>query len=612
MTRLHRYDQRATRVCAVTPYSQKHVCTAVQGARWDSKWVSPVDPAQRGGAWSWPIASLPSLLRAFPDLTTDDPTLRLAIVRGASINVARARTRERAAHLVAAQPWQAPHASGLVLHAHQSAALLRTCSAGGSRALYHETGTGKTITAGEWLDAFVRAEPGMEVGVVVCPVTLVRAAWIPDLMRWFPQIPWVDLREQKKGQDREYAVRDMVQRRGRAVAIVNYEAVRTDQSVRRVLAGAAVAFDECSKIKDAKSQVTGAVRELAPTLRACLLLSGTPAPNSPMEYYPQMKVLASVAMHDPFPGTLTQFRDRYCTTSTLTRRDGSPVLDGKGRPVIKVKFDDAKLDEFHARMTPVCEWVKKSECIDLPEKVYVRVPIDLDPSTAARYAEMRDAMQVSIVNHYGEQLSQHAQNALAQLMRLRQITAGFVPMNAAAWVAGNEREQVMVPLGREKVDWLLEFVEDNPNDRVLVWTQFKFETNRVVEALMERGVAVDFVDGSVVDSERAGKIDAFKRGDTRVLIAHPMTMQYGVSLPGVSLSVFMSCSHSLEQYAQAQDRIHGIGRGDASRHSTFYSLVGRANGRATVDDEIQDCLDGKKELLTLVFDLDASRRAAAT
>jgi len=179
-------------------------------------------------------------------------------------------------------------------------------------------------------------------------------------------------------------------------------------------------------------------------------------------------------------------------------------------------------------------------------------------------------------------------------------------------VSGEDVAQVMVPLGREKLDWLLEFVGDT-NDRVLVWTQFQFEIQRVLKSLRENKVSCDFIDGTVLDTQRAPILDRFRAGDLQVVLAHPGTMQYGVSLPGVSLSVFLSCSHSCEQYLQAQDRIHGIGRGDVNKHSTFYKLLAKTNGgEDTVDQEIQACLDGKGELLSMVFRLDAQQRKKTT
>lgn len=605
MILLERFDAKAARLCAQTPYSTKDAARTIPGARWDANWKHPSDPNRQAKVWHWPTSSLPAILRAFPDVATRDPLITRGMERAREINAGREATRAACLALVGQRPWEQTTPSGLKLHAHQRNAVLHVMQGGGARALYLATGTGKTPAAGMVLSLLVQPIEGMRVGVVVCPVTLVRAAWLPDMSRFFPDMPLVDLRDEKKGHDREYAVHDMVNRKGRAVAVVNYEAVRTDANVRRVMSGAMVVLDECSKIKDPKATITEVMREIAPTFRGVVLLSGTPAPNNILEYLPQMKVLAACSDYDPFPGTQTHTMETYCDRRAVASRFDPK----KGERVDVMAFvpKPEMVAQFHARMQPVAEWLTKEECVDLPPKQFVKVPIDLERTTAARYCEMRDLMEIAIVDQYGATLRQHATNALAKLMRLRQITAGFVPAYPQAWAAGTDDAQVMVPLGREKLDWLLEFVGDT-KDRVLVWTQFQHETVRVVKALRESKIAVDFIDGTVNDKLRTPILDRFRAGELQVVVAHPGTMQFGVSLPGISLSVFMSCSHSLEQFAQAQDRIHGIGRGDATKRSTFYSLLARANGEDTVDQEIQACLDGKKEMLELVFKIDAQHR----
>ena len=630
---LRRYDAAVTRVCAELPFGRTSPAKLVPGYRFDSEWVPPAtlnQPARK--VWHWPVQSVTVVLRTFEQVETDDETIARALERAREINAARLATMERARNLARKLDDAMlrevlsllPRSSaGDTLRAHQFRGMRNALLAGGSRGFFHQTGTGKTITAASLLGLLVLPHDGLRVGVVVCPVTLIGAAWVKDLVDWFPDLPFVSLREHAKGTAREVAVASCVRARGRCVALVNYEAVRTDRSVRRIMAGAYVVLDESSKVKQYDAAVTETMREVAATFRGCVLLSGTPAPNDESEYWPQAKILAPASGYDAFPGSRSAFLTEFCKAKRFDLRsdacvgcgapkwrhdrgEGCGSFQGKGH-FGGHEFRHEQSARLHERLAPICEWVRKSDCLDLPPKSYVEVPVALDHKTAAAYAEMRDLMRVDLRRRYadGEALRAHAQNALVQVLRLRQITAGFVPASGELWVEGEEK--ILVPLGREKVDWLVEHAQAD-GEQVVLWTQFIFEAARYVKELKKADVACESITGETAEKERPEVFRRFVAGDFQVLVAHPGVAQYGVSLPGVSQAAYGSLSYSLQEYAQSQDRIHGIGRGDAAKRSTFYRLVATANGSATIDQALVDVLDGKKDALELIFAIDEQRR----
>lgn len=623
---LKRYDPACSRVAAVVPWSRAAPQRLVPGARYDANWRAPGGGGAPVKAWHWPMQSLPVLLRTFTDVATADPLIATALERARRINAVRTLSMEHARELGARfDSLEMPRvaASGKSLREHQRKAVRAALLAGGSRAIFHQTGTGKTITAGALLSLMVQPRDGLRIGVVVCPLTLILSAWAKDLVEWFPGLPFVDLSAWKKGEPRRMAAATAIERHGRAILLVNYEAVRTDAAVRRCLAGAYVVFDECSKAKDAKSQIGIALRELACVLRGAVLLSGTPAPGGNHEYWNHAKVLAPVVGYDAFPGGHSAFTEEFCRPKRFDKRSDPCIACGaakwshdQGRACgafkgkghfggIEFKVDMAA--RLHERLAPVCEWVKKEECLDLPPKVYVDVPVPLDKTTARVYREMRDAMEVEMLSRYGggEELRAHAMNALAQRVRLRQITAGFVPAQKDGWLAGDDH--VLVPLGREKIDWLIERCEVDA-ERLVLWTQFIFEAARYAKDLEAAKVSCATITGETPKAARAEVFDAFVRGDFQVLIAHPGVAQWGVSFPGVSQAAYGSLSYQLQEYQQSQDRIHGIGRGDPNKRSTFYRLVATADGEPTVDQEMVDILEGKYSALDLVFRIDRERR----
>ena len=623
---LRRYDAACSRVCADLPFGRTSPAKLVPGYRFDPAWVPPAtlnQPAKK--VWHWPVQSVTVILRTFDDVTTEDETIARALERAREINAWRVATMEQARGLAARFDEVALPRSpkGEPLRAHQVAGIRRALAAGGSRAFFHQTGTGKTITAGTMLSLLVLPQDGLRTAVVVCPVTLIGAAWAKDLAEWFPDLPFVSLRDHKKGAAREVAVASCLRARGRCIALTNYESVRTDRSVRRLMAGAYVVLDESSKVKTHDASVTEVMREVAATFRGCLLLSGTPAPNDESEYWPQAKIIAPASGYDAFPGGRSAFLKEFCSVKRYDlksdrcgncgepkwrhdRGEGCGGFMGKGH-FGGHEFDGSNSARLHERLAPVCEWVRKEDCLDLPPKSYVEVPVALERATANAYAEMRDLMRISLRKKYadGEALRAHAQNALVQVLRLRQVTAGFVPAVREDWVAGMER--VMVALGHEKRDWLVEHAQAD-GERIVLWTQFIFEAAQYVKDLKKAGVACESITGETREADRPEVFRRFVAGDFQVLVAHPGVAQYGVSLPGVSQAAYGSLSYSLQEYAQSQDRIHGIGRGDATKRSTFYRLVAYADGAPTIDKDLVEVLDGKKDALELLFAIDQERR----
>lgn len=622
MVTIETYDQEGARFCASLPFDPRSPAKLIPGYKYDAKWAGPNKDRPARKVWHWPNLSLPVVLRAFTAVGTAEPRLAAEIKLAGHINAARAITMERARKLALELPpdYAPPRPDGKVMWSHQRGAFFRTLSGGGTRGLFHETGTGKTVTTRELIEALTKAEPGLRKTVVVCPVTLIRMAWIPDLSGGCPDLPLVNLRDYKAGQAREIAVAQAIERHGRAVVLVNYETMKADLAVRAIMAGAFVVFDEVSKCKSYRSATSEACRELGGQFRACVVLSGTPAPNDEQEYWPIVKILAPAAGYDPFPGSRTVFAKEFLDVKTFQRRAQPGIEHFAG-----FTFKQELSARLHERMAPICEWLKKSECMDLPPKMFQRVPVDLAPATARAYAEMETLMRTTVLANYAskEKLEAHAVNALAQMMKLRQITAGFVPAFPKDWAVGGANAKALAELGTEKIDWLIEHCETGA-ERIVYWTQFKFEAERLRKALQlaaSKGGdgnpkhwlwSCDLIDGDTPDTkanpERSRIFNRFIANEFQVLIAHPGVAQWGVSLPGVSYAAYGSLSYSLQEFAQSQDRIHGIGRGDPNKKSTFYLLCARASGAPTIDDDCCDILEGKKEALDFVFDLDRKRR----
>ncbi len=585
------YPDEPYRVMAKTPWANREQCRSVPGARWDKKQKS----------WHWPVSAIPVILREFKDVRYSGTPIGRLLARAHNVNRARELTlkvaQEQLQQGVQGIQWK----SGINPYEHQWDGLQLALNEYGVQALFDQTGTGKTIEGLMWLRTVVQPINGMRLGYVVCPVTLIDAAWENDIKKHFPDLPFLNLRRFKKGAERAYAIKMKVKMGGCVVCLLNYEMLRTDPVVRDAMWGGAVVFDESSKLKNVKATITKEALNLAPALRAAIIMSGTPAPNTPEEYWPQMRMLSYIGGYDPFPGLLSEFRARWGYQRGA--RFGVNAVD---------------VPDLVDRMRPIARWLRKSDIKDarFPAKTFIPVPVTLTSESSEHYKMMEQFLFTEIKRKYGNKMKSKAQNALVKLLRLRQITAGFIPTDKKSWFDKDE-PVMMVPLGKEKAEWIIEFAKDNASEQFIVWTAFNFETDRLMKELAAAtGKAMahctaDVVDGRVAINKRKGIFDRFINGDFQILVAKPGCVKYGVSFPGITIAVFASCSYSLEEYEQAVDRIHGIGRGgyESGKKSTFYNLLARTDdGVMTHDSVIQAVLDGKRLMHELPFTIDADWR----
>jgi SNF2 family DNA or RNA helicase len=141
--------------------------------------------------------------------------------------------------------------------------------------------------------------------------------------------------------------------------------------------------------------------------------------------------------------------------------------------------------------------------------------------------------------------------------------------------------------------------------KIIIWTSFTENAECLTKQLAEFGSAV--VHGGMLMSARNEAIRAFKQdNDCRVLVATPGAAKEGLTLTVANEAVFYDRSFSLDDYLQAQDRIHRI-----SQTQTCY--VWNLIGENTVDEWVDSLLAAKRlaaQLAQADVDADEYRRLA--
>ncbi len=323
-----------------------------------------------------------------------------------------------------------------------------------------------------------------------------------------------------------------------------------------------VVIDESHLIKSPSSNVSALARRIGALARRRLILTGTVASHSPLDVYGQWRFLAPEAFSVPDPRhpgqrkamTKADFEDRFA------------VFGGHfGRQVTGYK----NLDLMNRTMADNAIVVRKSEALDLPSATEVVVPVMLSPAERSLYADLRKRIgdQIAATDAVGGPVGPTTTtpsgdpvtvtNTLTQALRLRQVTAGYVP----------DDEGELRQIGTSKVDTIASLVNDTlvGEDRVVVFAVFRHEIDQLAAALARRGTTVEVVNGDTPNAERIAIRRRF--GDTTgrpgriVLVAQIVTMSLSVNeLVAASHAVFASLSTQRDQFEQAKDRLNRIGQ----------------------------------------------------
>ena len=346
---------------------------------------------------------------------------------------------------------------------------------------------------------------------------------------------------------------------GRPV-VVNYESAWRDplgSLLVKTFWDAAVC-DESHRIKSPQGKASKLAARVGIVSKRRLCLTGTPMPHSPLDLYAQFRFLD----RSVFGTSYTAFRARYAVTNPMF---ASQVV----RWINEVELQD----KYHS----LAFRVRARDVLSLPEVVHQTREVSLSPKARVVYNELQREMVARIDS--GEIT---AANALVKLLRLQQITSGFV--------AADDSEPV--ELCHAKKYALQEIIEDiDPSEPVVVFCRFRRDLE-VVRDLAERlGRRYDEVSGTRRDLTATAEM----RPGCQVLGVQIQSGGVGIDLTRARYAVYYSLGFSLGDYEQSLARVHRPGQ---TRTTFYYHLV----ATNTVDEAVYGALRKRRDVVTAVLD----------
>ena len=312
-------------------------------------------------------------------------------------------------------------------------------------------------------------------------------------------------------------------------------------------------IDESSRFKDPSTKRFKALKKHLKGFSRRIILTGTPTPQGMADLWSQVGILD---LGHRLETSLTKFRDKYMTPDQMNRHTRviySWKLQLNADQIIKDKIED------------ICFSLKAEDYLQLPELTKLYHSIEIDKQARSQYEQLRKDMVAEIGR---EKITAPTAATLAN--KLLQFTSG------AVYTADGETQEIH----RSKLERLESIMEESSSP-TLVFYHFKHSLQRL---------RLQFPQAVVLDDDN---IQAWRRGEIRMLLAHPQSGGIGLNLQcnvgDTAQTVWFDLPWSSENYIQANARIYRQGQEKPV-------IIHHLTVSNSIDEQVVKVLEGKINL----------------
>jgi SNF2 family DNA or RNA helicase len=273
-----------------------------------------------------------------------------------------------------------------------------------------DMGTGKTATMAYRLAIGLANNSFRGPILIVSPLSVVNV-WCDQLIEHtgLKSTYLVGSDGPKKRQDKIAALKLKLKDDPRQIIVCNFETCVSERNALVKMGFDAVIVDEVHRIKNSTTKANKSIISIAWKSRFRWAMSGTPAPNGPLDIFGTMLFL-----NEKIIGTRSRkvFEHRHA------------IYGAEVAPHVRKIVAYKDLDKLERQIADYTSRVKKTEVLDLPEKLFLNVPVELPPKVRRTYEQLRREAITVLESARGAGTLTLA-NVLAQSLRLLQITGGY-------------------------------------------------------------------------------------------------------------------------------------------------------------------------------------------
>lgn len=350
-----------------------------------------------------------------------------------------------------------------------------------------------------------------------------------------------------------------------AVATMNFDVIHRDKGekfAQRFLRSrkAALVVDESQYMKTPSATVTKSLTRLGKKAERRYILSGTMAPGSPLDAHSQYNFLSPKAVNGmKFHEFKSAFAKETEVPGVTYQGWEKDPLSGKSRKVekpVKTISGYKDLDKLKTMLDPYRSRLLKSDCLDLPEKIYRMRSFEMTPAMRNAYNQMANDFMVELS---GDR-TMTATMAIVKMVRLHQIACGFIVPDGVDATAENAMGE---PLDDKnpRIEALMQEIEP-VNGKAIVWSSWRYSLREIAAALRTAYGDASVVEyhGGIDDKGKLYARNEFQQGTPRWFVGNPQSAGVGIDLTAAQDMFYYNNSYNLGLRLQSEDRFHRIGQ----------------------------------------------------
>lgn len=286
-----------------------------------------------------------------------------------------------------------------------------------------------------------------------------------------------------------------------------------------------VVLDESDSIKNPKAKVSKFYTSNFRGAKHRIILTGTPAPESDMNYYSQLMFLDSGA----FPQKNWYYwRSDWCSLNGF-------------KWVLKSKMRTALL----STVASYCHTLRRSDINLGSERITIKKFVQLNARAAKAYSTIE---QEFILADTELDVLKMAQEQFQVYIWMRMLASGIM-QGEMIWDG--------------KINELIETIRQLEGASFVVWAVFREELKVIDKALCLCKIPHATLNGENSLDERAVAVENFRQGKIQGLLANPEILKYGADLSIADTMIWFSLPASGKTFDQASERTVRIGKDNA-------------------------------------------------
>lgn len=427
----------------------------------------------------------------------------------------------------------------------------------------NEMGTGKTYEAIA-LDLLRRVESSHTdpKTLVIAPLTILETTWQRTYNELAPHLRTIVINPKSRGE-----FLDALKSDNYDVYILHWDVLRIIEEQLKDVFWFHIIADEAHRAKNRKAQQTRSLKKLKTKWRSAL--TGTPVMNKPQDLWSILNWL-----HRDIWTGYWKFYEKFVDFEIIYPHGYHNIRGPKNEVALR-----EAIAPYFTRRT------KEEVLQDLPDKYYTVLEVDLDPKQRRAYDQMKKEMIAWLETQDGTK-PLAAPVVIAQLIRLQQFAMAYADI-----VDGS----VTLTEPSSKIDMLMQIIEDNPDEPLVIFSQFRQAIRLVEQRLNTSGTSYVRITGDDNQADRVRAVDDFQAGKSNIFLGTIGAGSEGITLTRSSTVIFLDRDWTPARNAQAEDRLHRIGQAEAVQVIDIIA-------RATVDRMRMRKLELKKEWIRRMLD----------